>query len=263
MDTINSIQKAIDYIEGNICDELSTEAIAGQAYMSGFHFHRIFSVVCGVSVGEYIRSRRLTLAGLEIKYSDAKITDIAYKYGYESPESFSRAFTRFHGVSPMTARSQNGKLRSFAKISVQSVLGGNRMIQGLQQRGYTVKENGAIYYTKDMDKTAKWFEDVLGWYAGIDERNESGDGVYGCLMPWPIEIHNMTLVPFNGFHMFRGEPTTQIVAFMRVDSIDNLHAYVKKNGWTQISEITTQHWGGRECTVTTIDGCTMRFFQLD
>lgn len=263
MDTINCIQRAIDFIEDNICDDLNPEVIASQAYMSSFHFQRLFSVVCGVSLGEYLRNRRLTLAGTEIETSDTKIIDIAFKYGYESPASFSRAFSRFHGVSPLTARSQKERLHSFAKISVQSIMGGNKMAQGLKERGYTVRENGPVYYTKNMDKTAKWFEDVLGWYAGIDQRNENGDGIYGCVLPLPGEIHSMTLIPFNGFHMFYGESTKQTVAFMRVDNIDNLYSFVKKNGWTQISEIATQHWGGKECDVTTIDGGVMRFFQLD
>lgn len=263
MDTINCIQRAIDFMEDNICEDLSAEVIASQAYMSSFHFQRLFSVVCGVSVGEYIRNRRLALAGIEIGRSDAKIIDIALKYGYESPESFSRAFTRFHGISPMAARSRNENLRLFSKISVKSILGGNQMTQKLTERGYTVKENGPIYYTKNMDRTAKWFEDVLGWYAGIDERNENGDGTYGCLMPLPVEILNMTLMPFNGLHMFFGEPGKQTVAFMRVDNIENLYAFVKKSGWTQISEISRQHWGGKECDITTIDGGTIRFFQID
>lgn len=137
------------------------------------------------------------------------------------------------------------------------------MAQGLMERGYTVKENAPVYYTKNMDKTAKWFEDILGWHAGIDQRNENGDGTYGCLLPLPVEILNMALAQFNGFHMFFGEPVKQTVAFMRVDNIENLYAFVKKNGWTQISEITEQHWGGKECDVTTIDGGTIRFFQID
>ena len=183
MDTVNCIQRAIDFIEDNIYDDPTPEVIASQAYMSGFHFQRLFSVVCGISLGEYLRNRRLTLAGTEIEASDTKIIDIAFKYGYESPESFSRAFTRFHGISPLTARSQKERLNSFAKISVQSILGGNQMTQGLKERGYTVRENGPIYYTRNMDRTAKWFEDVLGWYAGIDQRNENGDGTYGCVLP--------------------------------------------------------------------------------
>lgn len=263
MDTVNCIQRAIDFVEDNICDELKSETIASQAFMSSFHFQRLFSVVCGMALGEYIRNRRLSLAGVDVESTDTKIIDIAFKYGYESPESFSRAFTRFHGVAPMAARSQKGHIHSFAKISVQSILGGNSTMQKFTERGYTVKENGPVYYTKNMDKTAKWFEEVLGWYAGIDQRNGSGDGTYGCVMPLPGELSNMTLVPFNGFHMFYGEPSTQTVAFMRVDNIEKLHSFIKKNGWDKISEIEIRHWGGKECDVTTIDGGAIRFFQLD
>lgn len=263
MDMVNSIQRAIDFIEDNICDDLKLETVASQAFLSPFHFQRIFSIVCGLTIGEYIRNRRLSYAGIDVESSRAKIIDIALKYGYESPESFSRAFTRFHGVSPMTARSQQGHINSFAKISVHSILGGNSIMQRLKERGYVVKENGPVYYTKDMDKTAKWFEEVLGWYAGIDQRNDNGEGTYGCLLPFPGEISSMTLIPFNGFHMFYGEPSNQTVAFMRVDNIEKLHSFVKKSGWDKISEIETQHWGGKECNVTTLDGGVMRFFQLD
>lgn len=263
MDTIDCIQRAIDFIEDNICNELSIGDIADRAYMSNYHFQRIFSTVCGISVGEYIRGRRLALAGNEIEGSDARIIDIAFKYGYESAEGFSRAFARFHGLPPTAARGCCGKLRVFTKISVNSVLGGNEMTRKFIERGYTVKENGPIYYTTNMDRTAKWFEDVLGWYAGIDQRNENGDGVYGCLMPIPPEILNMTLTPFNGLHMFWGEPVAQTVAFIRVDDIEKLHDFVKRSGWTQIGNIAKQHWGGRECDVTTIDGGTIRFFQID
>lgn len=231
--------------------------------MSSFHFQRLFSVVCGVSVSEYMRNRRLALAGGEIARSDARIIDIALKYGYESPESFSRAFARFHGISPMAARSRRGGLRAFPHISVKSMIGGGQMMQNLKERGYTVKENGPIYYTRDMDRTAKWFEDVLGWYGAIDQRNEGGQGTYGCLLPMPVEIFSMTLQPFNGIHMFIGEPTGQTVAFMRVDNVEKLHAFVKKSGWTQIGEIREQHWGGKECDVTTIDGGVIRFFELE
>ncbi len=137
------------------------------------------------------------------------------------------------------------------------------MSDQLKERGYAVKENGSIYYTKNMDATAKWFEEVLGWSAQIDERNENGDGVYGCLMHLPEEIKSMTREPLHGFHMFQGEPAAKVVAFMRVDNIENLYEYVKKRGWPHISEITIQHWGGKECDITTVDGGVIRFFQLD
>ncbi len=263
MDTVNCIQKAIDFIEDNILDDLSSELIASQAYMSSFYFQKIFSIICNLTLGDYIRNRRLTLAGIEIKTSDVKIIDVAFKYGYESPESFSRAFSRFHGISPMMARNQMNNINSLAKISVNSILGGKHNMNDLKQRGYTVKENGPVYYTKDMDKTVKWFEDVLGWYANIDERNNNGTGLYGCATPIPGELIDMKITTFNGIHLFFGEPSQQTVAFMRVEGIVELYNFVKKNGWEEITEVKNQHWGGMECDVTTIDGSIMRFFQLN
>ena len=100
MDWINGIQRAIDYTEEHLCEETDFEMIARQAASSSFHFQRIFSILCGYSLGEYIRMRRLTCAAEELQHSDAKVIDVALKYGYETPESFSRAFTRFHGITP-------------------------------------------------------------------------------------------------------------------------------------------------------------------
>lgn len=263
METISCIQRAIDFMEDNILEDIRPEVIASQAYMSSFQFQRVFSVVCGVTLGDYIRNRRLVLAGVEISSSESKIIDIALKYGYESPESFSRAFTRLHGVSPMTARSHIEKINLFPKISVKSILGGKQAMEDLKERGYSVKENGPVYYTKDMDKTAKWFETVLGWYVNIDERNKDGVGTYGCALPIPGELVNMKITTFNGIHLFYGEPARQTVSFMRVEGVEQLYSFVKKNGWDQITEVKTQNWGGKECEVTTIDGSIMRFFQLD
>lgn len=124
METLNNIQNAIDYIENNLCEHISIENIANEACMSTSSFRRCFLSLCGITVGEYIRLRRLTLAGKEIISSNKKIVDIAFKYGYESHESFSRAFLRFHNVSPLSARSL-GEINVFSKISVESILGGN------------------------------------------------------------------------------------------------------------------------------------------
>lgn len=261
MDTVRNIQRAVDFLEDHILDALSAQIIASKAHMSSFHFQRIFSVICGMPLGEYIRNRRLTLAGAEVISTSEKIADIAFKYGYETHESFSRAFTRFHHVSPMTARS-HGVVNSLAKISIQSILEGSMTMERLRERGYSVKENGTVYYTWDMEKTITWFEDVLGWYGAVESKNEEGRGEYGCLLPMPGELVNLNITVFNGIHMFYGEPSRQTVSFIRIDNISNLHAYVKKNGWQHITDIETQPWGGKECAVTTIDGSVMRFFEL-
>lgn len=100
MDWIQGIQRAIDYVETNITEEIDFEAAAKEAHFSSFHFQRVFGILCGFSLGEYIHMRRLSLAGEELSAGEAKIIDVALKYGYDTPESFFRAFTRFHGITP-------------------------------------------------------------------------------------------------------------------------------------------------------------------
>lgn len=100
MDWISSIQYTIDYIENNLEEELDREILAAKIFTSSFYYQRMFTILCDCTVGEYIRNRRLTLAGFEILNSKINILEIAMKYGYETGESFTRAFTRFHGTTP-------------------------------------------------------------------------------------------------------------------------------------------------------------------
>lgn len=127
MDWISGIQKAVDYVETGITGELDYEEIARQAYSSSFHFQRIFSILCGFTLGDYIRMRRLTLAGSELAANDSRILDIAVKYGYDTQESFSRAFSRFHGVTPTQAR-KGATLKSFSRLSVKLILEGGNVL---------------------------------------------------------------------------------------------------------------------------------------
>lgn len=128
MDWIAGIQRAIDYVEDHIMGPIDYEEAARCAYSSSFHFQRVFSILCGFTLGEYIRYRRLSLAGSELLCSNEKIIDLALKYGYDTPESFSRAFTRFHGVAPSQAKNNRAVLKSFSRLSVKLILnGGNTM----------------------------------------------------------------------------------------------------------------------------------------
>ena len=122
------LQRAIDYIEENLCDELEISKIAARAYLSPFYFQRVFNATCGLTVGEYIRNRRLSLAGEELSYSRLKVIDVALKYGYDSPDSFSRAFTKFHGISPSSARKNGAKIKSFAPIMINCNLKGGAIM---------------------------------------------------------------------------------------------------------------------------------------
>ena len=123
------IQNALTYIEENLTEELEIRDIAKRAFLSPFYFQRIFGAMCGISVGEYIRSRRLTLAGEELASSDPKVIDIAAKYGYDSPDSFNRAFQRFHGISPSAAKKAGARLISFAPVKIKQTVEGIHMME--------------------------------------------------------------------------------------------------------------------------------------
>ncbi len=127
MDWISGLQNALDYIEENITENLDYSEIAKRAYSSSFHFQRVFAIICGYSLGDYIRFRRLSLAGSELACGNIKVIDAALKYGYDSPESFSRAFAAFHGVTPSAAK-RGANLKSFSRLSVKLILhGGTKM----------------------------------------------------------------------------------------------------------------------------------------
>lgn len=128
MNMMNQIQSAINYIEENITDDIDYSVIAQKAASSTFYFQRIFSALCGMTIGEYIRSRRLSLAGNELAATDAKVIDIALKYGYDSPESFTRAFSKFHGITPSEAKKNGSRLKSFSRFSVQIILKGGSIM---------------------------------------------------------------------------------------------------------------------------------------
>lgn len=116
------LQNAIEYIENNLCDELEISKIAARAYLSPFYFQKVFNATCRMTVGEYIRYRRLSRAAEELSLSDVKVIDVALKYGYESPDSFSRAFTKFHGITPSAAKEKGAIIKSFAPLTVDLTL---------------------------------------------------------------------------------------------------------------------------------------------
>lgn len=121
MNWLESIEKAIEYIESHLKDDLSLEDVASHVYMSIGYFQKAFSMLCGFTVGEYIRNRRLAEAGLELLSSKRKIIDIALTYGYDSHDSFTKAFTRFHGATPSQVRRGGHTLKAFAPLRLKFI----------------------------------------------------------------------------------------------------------------------------------------------
>lgn len=134
MNYIVEIQKAINYIEENLEEELNYESVAKEIGMSSFYFHRIFSAIVGISPTEYIRNRRLTCAADELIRGNSNILDIAIKYNFGSNESFTRAFTRFHGIAPKMAREKGKLLKAFSKINLSLTIEGGSVMEYRMER---------------------------------------------------------------------------------------------------------------------------------
>ena len=129
------IQQAIRYMEEHICEDIHYAEVAKSVHMSSYNFHRTFSLLAGMTANEYIRNRRLTLAAQELQAGSLSVIEAAYKYGYESPESFSKAFSRFHGSTPKQAKGKGAKLHLFNPLVIKIVLeGGSIMDYRMEHR---------------------------------------------------------------------------------------------------------------------------------
>lgn len=142
MDWVRGFQHAMDYMEEHLTESTDYEKIACEMNISVFYFQRIFTILCGMSPGEYIRNRRLSLAGSELVSTDHRIIDIALKYGYDTPEGFTRAFTKFHGAAPNVVRRNHLPIKSFAPLRISiSVKGGKSMnYRIVEKEAFTVLE---------------------------------------------------------------------------------------------------------------------------
>ena len=125
---VTGFQESIDFIEKNLTENLDIDRIAEKAALSSFYYQRIFGALCNMTVGEYIRARRMTLAAQELSVSHTKVIDIAVKYGYDSPDGFAKAFQRFHGITPSQAREPGASLRAFAPLHIKITLEGGTML---------------------------------------------------------------------------------------------------------------------------------------
>lgn len=122
------LRSAISYMEKHILENISAEDVADSVNISSFYFQNGFKLMTGYTVMEYIKKRRLYLAALEIISEKVKVLDLAFKYGYETPESFTKAFSRFHGVSPAKIKGDTTKIKIFLPLKIiVTIQGGNGM----------------------------------------------------------------------------------------------------------------------------------------
>ena len=127
MEWLTSIRTAIDYIDEHLEENISAQDVADRVNISPFFLQRGFSLMTGYGIGEYIRNRRLYQAAVDLKETEWKVIDIALRYCYETPESFTKAFSRFHGVTPSQVR-DGAAINVFLPLTIKlSVQGGSQM----------------------------------------------------------------------------------------------------------------------------------------
>ena len=127
MEWLNSVRRSIDFIEKHLEDDISIGDVAKEVSISLYFLERGFSVMTGYSIGEYIRNRRLYQAAIDLQKTSNKIIDIAYKYCYDTPESFTKAFSRFHNATPKEAR-DGAKINVFLPLVINiNISGGKQM----------------------------------------------------------------------------------------------------------------------------------------
>jgi len=175
MDWTKVIRDAISYMEAHITEAITLQDVAEYVNVSPFYFHKGSSILCGYSITEYIRNRRLALAGEELLTGDATVIELAMKYGYDSPDSFTKAFTRFHGKTPSNVRRNKAMLKAFAPLKLSISLKG----------GYTMDYRVTKKEAFSVLASAKKFsyenpkQDIPSFW---QEHYASGKGKYVCGM---------------------------------------------------------------------------------
>lgn len=185
MEWLDRMNRALAYIEANITVEISMEEVAKLACCSSYHFQRMFSFITGVPLAEYIRRRRLTMAALDLQSGNSKVIDIALTYGYDSPDAFTRAFHKLHGMTPSAARDPGVKLKAYPRLTFHlSVKGDKDMDYRIMDKpAFTLVGKGIRVSEKDNENLrlvpefwGKCYQS--GFCAQLEEMAE-GNGVTG------------------------------------------------------------------------------------
>lgn len=246
MDWNTKLQAIIDYIETHLQrkeEPVSVDEIAKLAGCSYNFFQKVFSYMNGISLSEYIRFRKLTLAGYDLKSTSLKVVDISYKYGYDSPTSFTKAFQQFHGVSPKEARVGLVELRVYPKMQLQPV----------GQYSWRLESKNAMHlvgksiriFPEDSSPqnqiTAFWSESqkngVFAQLVSLDAGNPKG--MFGCSGNYDIHSGEMDYSimvlsdqkPPEGFDTFQLPEATWAI----FDCIGQVPGSIQ-NGWKYLTE---------------------------
>lgn len=166
MDTLKHLNDAIAYIESSLCEKVDMGRLAQIACVTQDSFVRFFSYITGMTLAEYIRCRRLTLAAYELRNSNSKVIDVAIKYGWNSADAFTKAFVRQHGITPTGARNQNTALKIYPPASFYITIKGAKEMdfriekaEATEVYGISRQFNDQELITKEEIRHIMWSED--------------------------------------------------------------------------------------------------------
>ena len=170
MNWIQSLSRAIQYIETHLTDDINIEDVSNQAYASSSHFQLMFHVIIGMTIGEYIRFRRLSMAALDLLQPNSKIIDVAMRYQYDTQESFSKAFSRFHGIPP--SKVSRGNVKMFYPLSIHvSIQGGfdmsRKLIDEFYWNDFEVKDGEKLTDFEKYNRIVNWAVKARGLNPGV------------------------------------------------------------------------------------------------
>ncbi|MDR0442258.1 MAG: AraC family transcriptional regulator, partial [Treponema sp.] len=183
MNWIHRLTSVITYIENNLTNDICIDEISKQAYTSSSHFQFVFHVVMGMTIGDYIRNRRLSLAAQDLLQPDSKIIDVAMRYQYDTQESFSKAFTRFHGVPPSKVR--EGQVRLFHPLTINvTIQGGFDMARKFIDEFHLVDWSGIDGKKDEKQSNADKYNRIVNWAGRARGQNP---GVFDALTEWILD----------------------------------------------------------------------------
>ncbi len=236
--SIQLIQQAICYMEAHIYEDINYTEVAKSIHMSNYNFHRAFSFIVGMTANEYLKKRRLTLAAQELQTTNLSVIDVAYKYGYESPESFSKAFSRFHGSTPKQAKRKGAKLHLFNPLVIKIIVEGGsimdyRMEHREQQQFIALvrafqneiinddnNHNISDFWTESYEKNliepmrqlcAKGKRDLYGLCNPVKENETHFDYGIGVIVDEDTDITELKKLIDSGYILWKTEPADYAV----------------------------------------------------
>lgn len=168
MDWISHLNKAIIYMEDHITEEIDYGEVAKVACCSSYHFQRMFSYVAGVSLPDYIRRRKMSLAAVDLQSGNKKIIDVALKYGYSSPTAFNRAFQSIHGIAPSRVKEEGVLLKSYPVLSFKLIAKGAEEMEFRIEKKEAIRVLG-VSTPLDKDATKAYEQGTVLWLRLMSE----------------------------------------------------------------------------------------------